>query len=195
MPALRDHAWRLKYTPDNGDLVRAFYVPLLDCAVRYDRLTGYFSASALALAARGVEGLVRNGGHMRMVVGCTLEADLHTEPGGHAVSGSPTHEAPRPLRARGVDRIAEAPEMRAAGAPLQLRIASMMGVSTEPGQTQLTRMLSLTCSRPRPSSACARRPSMRCRRPPRAPSLDGADASVRSSALFCDCRLQPSRNL
>ena len=53
-----DHAWQLKYTPDDGDLVRLFYVPALACAVRYDRLTGYFQASALALAARGVEGLV-----------------------------------------------------------------------------------------------------------------------------------------
>src|SRR3954471_16694793 len=73
MTILRDRSWRLKYTPDHGDLVGGFYVPLLDCAIRYDRLTGYFSASALALAARGVEGLILNGGRMRMVVGCTLE--------------------------------------------------------------------------------------------------------------------------
>lgn len=73
MPSLRDHEWRLKYTPDDADLVRDLYVPLLDVAVRYDRLTGYFSASALALAARGIEGLVRNDGRMRMVVGCTLD--------------------------------------------------------------------------------------------------------------------------
>jgi len=73
MPILRDIAWRLKYTPDDGDLVRGFYVPLLQCAVRYDRLTGYFNAAALALAARGVEGLLLNDGRMRMVVGCTLD--------------------------------------------------------------------------------------------------------------------------
>ncbi|WP_407530868.1 DEAD/DEAH box helicase [Methylobacterium oryzisoli] len=72
---LRDRAWKLKYTPDNGDLVRDLYVPLLTCAERYDRLTGYFSASALALAARGVEWLVTQGGRMRMVVGCTLDQD------------------------------------------------------------------------------------------------------------------------
>ena len=72
MPILRDREWRLKYTPDSGDLVADFYVPLLDCAVRYDRLTGYFNAAALALAARGVEGMVGNGGVMRMIVGCTL---------------------------------------------------------------------------------------------------------------------------
>ncbi|MBY5746152.1 DEAD/DEAH box helicase family protein [Rhizobium leguminosarum] len=72
MTLLRDTAWRLKYTPDDGDLVRLFYVPALRSAVRYDRLTGYFSARALALAARGVEGLIVNNGRMRLIVGCTL---------------------------------------------------------------------------------------------------------------------------
>lgn len=72
MPPLRGRQWRLKYTPDGGNLVRELYVPLLEAAVRYDRLTGYFGAAALALAARGIEGLVRNDGRMRMVVGCTL---------------------------------------------------------------------------------------------------------------------------
>lgn len=72
MTLLRDTAWRLKYTPDDGDLVRLFYVPALRSASRYDRLTGYFSARALALAARGIEGLVVNNGRMRLIVGCTL---------------------------------------------------------------------------------------------------------------------------
>ena len=69
---LGDRNWRRKYTPDDGDLIKLFYVPALEDAERYDRLTGYFNAGALALAARGVEGLVRNGGRMRLVVGCTL---------------------------------------------------------------------------------------------------------------------------
>ncbi|RWA80835.1 DEAD/DEAH box helicase [Mesorhizobium sp.] len=75
MTLLRDTAWRLKYTPDDGDLVRLFYVPALRSATRYDRLTGYFSARALALAARGVEGLIVNNGRMRLIVGCTLGED------------------------------------------------------------------------------------------------------------------------
>lgn len=74
MSILRDHVWRLKYTPDNGDLVQLLYNPVLSCGIRYDRLTGFFAASALALAARGVERLIANGGRMRMIVGCTLEA-------------------------------------------------------------------------------------------------------------------------
>jgi superfamily II DNA or RNA helicase len=73
MSLLCDRKWKLKYTPDDGDLVKLFYVPALECAVRYDRLTGYFRARALMLAARGLEGLIRNGGQMRLLVGCTLD--------------------------------------------------------------------------------------------------------------------------
>ena len=72
---LANHDWKLKYTPEDGDLVKLFYIPALEDAERYDRLTGYFNAGALALAARGIEGLVRNEGRMRLVVGCTLNQD------------------------------------------------------------------------------------------------------------------------
>lgn len=72
MKLLTDRPWKLKYSPEDGDLTSLFYVPALSRAVRYDRSTGYFAASALALAMRGIEGLVRNDGHMRLVVGCTL---------------------------------------------------------------------------------------------------------------------------
>ena len=55
---LSDREWKLKYTPEDGDLVKGFYIPALEDAERYDRLTGYFNAGALALAARGIEELV-----------------------------------------------------------------------------------------------------------------------------------------
>jgi superfamily II DNA or RNA helicase len=75
MSLLPDFKWKLKYTPEDGNLVQFFYVPALKCANRYDRSTGFFSATALTLAARGIEGLVRNDGHMRLIVGCTLHED------------------------------------------------------------------------------------------------------------------------
>ncbi len=72
MSRLADHAWAPYYSPSHGDLVSTFYIPVLGCAQRYDRVTGYFSATALSVAARGVEGLILNNGRMRMVVGHTL---------------------------------------------------------------------------------------------------------------------------
>ncbi len=86
MTVLQDTAWQLKYTPDDGDLVRLFYVPALRSATRYNRLTGYFTAPALALAARGIEGLVLNKGVMRMCVGCTLnEPEVEAIGKGHSI--------------------------------------------------------------------------------------------------------------
>lgn len=73
MALLADYDWRSKYDPDDGTLIGQFYLTALGCAQRYDRTTGYFSSTALAIAARGIEGLVLNSGRMRMVVGCTLD--------------------------------------------------------------------------------------------------------------------------
>jgi len=75
IPLLPAHTWETSYRHEQGDLVSLFYVPALSCAVQYDRMTGYFTADALALAARGIEKLIANGGRMRLLVGCTLGSD------------------------------------------------------------------------------------------------------------------------
>tara|TARA_R110002049_G_scaffold286969_1_gene468886 strand:- start:313 stop:3540 length:3228 start_codon:yes stop_codon:yes gene_type:complete len=80
MPLLTDYAWQSKYDHDDGPLIDQFYVHALSCAQRYDRTTGYFTAAALSVAARGIEGLVLNNGRMRLIVGCTLD-----EPEVHAI--------------------------------------------------------------------------------------------------------------
>jgi hypothetical protein len=72
---LSHELWQTSYRHEDGDLIELFYVPALRCAMAYDRMTGYFSADALALAARGIQHLIRNGGRMRLLVGCTLDRD------------------------------------------------------------------------------------------------------------------------
>lgn len=72
MPKLTDYRWKTKYSPDGGSIVQSFYIPALCCAKRYWRTTDYFSAAALSLAIRGLEGLIQNQGTMRLLVGCTL---------------------------------------------------------------------------------------------------------------------------
>ena len=72
MSCLAQTNWKVKYSADDGNLAHIFYLPALACAHRYDRTTGYFTAGALALASRGLERLVANGGTMRLLVGCTL---------------------------------------------------------------------------------------------------------------------------
>lgn len=91
MTLLRDRVWKVRYASGPESLVHGFWVPALQAAVRYDRLTGYFDAGALALAARGVEELVRNGGKMRLIVGCTLgEAEVAAIEKGAALAAAVT---------------------------------------------------------------------------------------------------------
>ena len=60
---LADIPFRLAYTPENyADFIADFYEPALAQAVRYDRTTYTFSAAGLQTAARGVAGLLANGG-------------------------------------------------------------------------------------------------------------------------------------
>jgi hypothetical protein len=75
MPLLTEKKWKFRYSHEDGDLVERFYNLALACAVEYCRTTGYFTADALALAARGLAGLFTNEGRMRLVVGCTLDPD------------------------------------------------------------------------------------------------------------------------
>src|SRR4051812_31456479 len=75
IPIFPSRTWKPSYRQEDGNLIALFYVPALSCAVAYDRLTGYFSADALALASRGIGRLIANGGRMRLIVGCTLEEE------------------------------------------------------------------------------------------------------------------------
>lgn len=55
------------YETGNGDPINEFYIPVLLKAKKYDRIAGYFSSSSLAIAARGIGGLIVNGGKMRII--------------------------------------------------------------------------------------------------------------------------------
>lgn len=65
------------YETLTSDPVSDFYLPVLKESVRYDRIAGFFTSSSLALAARGISGLISNGGYMRLIVSPKLtEEDL-----------------------------------------------------------------------------------------------------------------------
>ncbi|MHB8289264.1 MAG: DEAD/DEAH box helicase [Acidimicrobiales bacterium] len=52
-----------------------FYVPLMARAKTYDRMAGYFTSSALSLAAAGLARFIANDGVMRLIVGAQLDPD------------------------------------------------------------------------------------------------------------------------
>ena len=78
----------LKLGYDSADeALRDFYVPSLARAVTYDRSVGYFRASALSVAARGLSRFIAGGGRMRLLVGAELaEEDAEAMRGATEVS-------------------------------------------------------------------------------------------------------------
>jgi superfamily II DNA or RNA helicase len=69
---LKDVHVKRAYDSDKDDILNQFYIPALKCSVAYHRLAGFFSSSALSVAARGIMGLIRNNGRMKLVVGARL---------------------------------------------------------------------------------------------------------------------------
>jgi Zn-dependent membrane protease YugP len=67
MPTLKDHHFRVHYDSSDKPLID-FYIPALKVSQHYDRSAGFFSSSALAVAAEGIAHLIQNGGHMRLLV-------------------------------------------------------------------------------------------------------------------------------
>jgi len=63
--------FHLSYS-SSDDPLHTFYIPALSASVRYDRMAGFFSSGALAVAAAGVAHLIANGGQMRLLVGAQL---------------------------------------------------------------------------------------------------------------------------
>ncbi|MCL6638541.1 MAG: helicase [Firmicutes bacterium] len=57
------------------DILKDFYIPALQLAVRYDRVAGYFRSSSLAAASQGFSSFVGRQGRMRLIVGADLEPD------------------------------------------------------------------------------------------------------------------------
>ena len=68
---LRDQDFRISYGPSD-DRLQTFYIPALRASVGYDRMAGFFTSSALAVAAAGIAHLIAGGGRMRLLVGAQL---------------------------------------------------------------------------------------------------------------------------
>ena len=65
--SFKDVGISYSYETGKDDPVNDFYMPLLAKAVSYDRIAGFFSSASLAIAARGIAGLISNHGTMRII--------------------------------------------------------------------------------------------------------------------------------
>lgn len=63
---------KASYDSIEDDIINNFYIPVLSKSISYRRLAGFFSSSALAVAARGISDFIANGGKMKLVAGAKL---------------------------------------------------------------------------------------------------------------------------
>jgi len=72
---LREISIKKAYDSDIDNVLLDFYVPALLASARYSRLSGFFSSTSLAVAAKGISGLIRNGGTVRLVTGARFREE------------------------------------------------------------------------------------------------------------------------
>lgn len=69
----------LQRSYDSGEVGRSvltsFYIPALSASIAYDRIAGFFTSASLAVAARGIRGLIENGGHIRLICSPVLSPE------------------------------------------------------------------------------------------------------------------------
>ncbi|MES1024892.1 SNF2-related protein [Gloeocapsa sp. BRSZ] len=74
-PALRDYSWKISYSSDINNPVAEFYIPALECAVQYDRKSGFFNSAILSKVARGLGAMLHNQGRIRLIMGCQFSPE------------------------------------------------------------------------------------------------------------------------
>lgn len=76
--SLRDVDIRSKYRSDKDSILKDFYIPCLSKSCLYRRAVGYFRASSLVDAARGISALVeKNDGRIQLVASPALDEKDH----------------------------------------------------------------------------------------------------------------------
>lgn len=63
----KDLILKKAYSSDEDNILFDFYIPVLEKAVKYDRLAGFFSSSSLAVSAKGIIPFIKNDGQMRLI--------------------------------------------------------------------------------------------------------------------------------
>ncbi|MGH8000806.1 MAG: helicase-related protein, partial [Brasilonema sp.] len=83
---LRDYSWKISYSSNTHNTIADFYIPVLECAVQYDRKSGFFSSAILSKVARGLGAMLHNEGRMRLIMGCQFSPeDLNAIQQGYAL--------------------------------------------------------------------------------------------------------------
>lgn len=88
---LTDYPWRISYSSNENNPIADFYIPALECAVKYDRKSGFFNSAILSKVARGLGAMLHNQGQMRLIMGCQFSPqDLQSIQQGYALRDAVT---------------------------------------------------------------------------------------------------------
>ncbi|MEG5136312.1 MULTISPECIES: helicase-related protein [unclassified Microcoleus] len=88
---LQDYPWRISYSSNENNPIADFYIPALECAVQYDRKSGFFNSAILSKVARGLGAMLHNQGRMRLIMGCQFSPqDLQAIQQGYALRDAVT---------------------------------------------------------------------------------------------------------
>lgn len=82
----QDQTWRISYSSTENNPIADFYIPALECAVQYDRKSGFFNSAILSKVARGLGAMLYNQGKIRLIMGCQFSPqDLDAIQQGYAL--------------------------------------------------------------------------------------------------------------
>jgi superfamily II DNA or RNA helicase len=73
--SLQDIIIKEEYRSFRDDVVNEFYIPVLKESVLYKRAVGFFSSTALIEISKGISGLIRNRGTIKLIVSPVLQAE------------------------------------------------------------------------------------------------------------------------
>jgi superfamily II DNA or RNA helicase len=71
----RDLFLKKEYRSSQDNIVRDFYIPILQCSTVYKRAVGFFSSSSFAEIAKGIISFIQNNGYTQLVASPILSPD------------------------------------------------------------------------------------------------------------------------
>ncbi|MGL5131549.1 MAG: SNF2-related protein, partial [Planktothrix sp.] len=84
--AFQDRSWLISYSSTENNPIADFYIPALECAIQYDRKSGFFNSAILSKVARGLGAMLYNQGKIRLIMGCQFSPqDLEAIQQGYAL--------------------------------------------------------------------------------------------------------------
>ncbi|MEH7131406.1 hypothetical protein V7103_24860 [Neobacillus drentensis] len=77
-----------EYRSFEDNIINDFYIPALNKSIRYDRAVGFFSSTALIEITKGLSGLIRNDGKIRLIASPKLsDEDIEAITYGYKTKG------------------------------------------------------------------------------------------------------------